>query len=114
PGELFELSRVGDVAADGEGAPAEGANLGGRRFDLLLGARGAHDVTAHLCDGERDRLSDAATRARYDCDLVRHLEAIEQAHGRRDASERMAKSRKRRPKAHGGPTRRHSCDGTEG
>jgi len=72
-----ELGRIGDVAAHGEGAPSALADLGSGRLDLLLGARGADHVAAHLGDAERDRLADAAPGAGHDRDLIRHPKSIE-------------------------------------
>src|SRR5439155_8802396 len=79
--EVLELGGIGHVAADGERARAEAPRARGRGLDLGLRARGADEVRAHLGEGERDRLPDAAPRAGDDRDLVGQAEAIEERHG---------------------------------
>jgi len=82
---VLELRPVGDVARDPERPASHRARGLGGRSELLLRARGADDVRAHLGEGEGDPPPDPTAGAGHDRDLVGQEKSIEEAHDGRIA-----------------------------
>ncbi len=62
-GQLRDLRRVGDIAGDGQGAPALGAQLLGDPLDLGAAAGAERHIRAGHGQRQRDRAADAAPGA---------------------------------------------------
>ncbi|MDT4878472.1 hypothetical protein FQZ97_1140710 [compost metagenome] len=71
----------GHVAAQGQGAPTETADLLGHCFDIREGAGGADHVGAGLCIGEGNGAANAAAATGNDGHTAGQVEALQNAHG---------------------------------
>ena len=60
---VLHRHRIGDVAAEGMGLAAGGADLGDQLVERVGVAGQREDRCAPLCDGDRRRSTDAAGRA---------------------------------------------------
>src|SRR5437016_10482852 len=80
--DLLQHVVVVDVRRDDECFASGRAHVGRDLVELLLRARGEHDVRARICEGSGDRRADASPRAGDDRDLAVEPERVEHAHAR--------------------------------